>query len=104
MTKRQYDLLLEQQNKMHDQLMAIYNDLDSRLDSVEKVLILQEENLKVHMKRSENLEELLDRHKEEYKTDQKETANEIKPLRTHVNMVEGGLKLLGGISIHVGVS
>lgn len=64
-------------------------DSDKRLDKIEKVLVAQEVNLKEHMRRSDNLEKLINIINE----------NEIKPLRKHVSMVEGALKLLGVLSI-----
>ena len=56
-TKKQMDLILVK-------LDSMYDEVDDRLDNIEKVLILQEENLKTHMQRSRYLEELLDRMKE----------------------------------------
>lgn len=86
MTKKQQEAVLLK-------IETIHKEFDQRLDAIEKVLILQEENLRTHMKRSDNLEKLVD----------KLRAEDIKSLTTHVNMVEGGLKLLGVISLIIGI-
>ena len=66
---------------------------DLRLDNIEKVLIAQEINLKEHMKRSDNLEKMVDNI----------NNKELKPLRRHVSQVEGALKLLGTLGILVSI-
>ena len=71
-----------------------YQELDRRLDNIEKVMLIQELNLKDHMKRSDHLESILD-------SIQK---NDLTPLHKHVNMIEGALKLLGILSILVGIA
>lgn len=86
MTKKQQEAVLTK-------IEAIHKEFDGRLDAIEKVLILQEENLRTHMKRSDNLEKLVDKLRDE----------DIKPLSKHVNMVEGALKLLGVLSIVTGI-
>lgn len=90
MTKKQAEEVVKRIDEM-------YNEVDERLDNIEKVLILQEENLKIHLKRSDNLETLIDRLKE----------NDIKPISKHVAMVEGAAKLIGiaavGVSIVSGI-
>lgn len=74
-------------------LDAVYDEVDKRLDSIEKVLILQEENLKIHMQRSQHLENMVDRMKEV----------EVKPLTKHVHMVEGVFKFIGLLSVIAGL-
>lgn len=86
-TKKQMDLILVK-------LESMYEEVDDRLDNIEKVLILQEENLKTHMQRSRYLEELLDRIKEK----------DLKPLTKHVHMVEGVFKFIGLMSVIFGIS
>lgn len=71
-----------------------YQDLDRRLDNIEKVMIVQEINLKDHMKRSDNLESIIQAIQDE----------DLKPLHKHVNTVEGALKLLGILSIVIGIA
>lgn len=75
------------------ELNHIYSDLDLRLDNVEKVMIAQEINLKEHMRRTDALEDLV-------RTIQ---DKELKPLHRHVAMVDGGIKLIGIVSLVVGV-
>ncbi len=66
--------------------------LDDRLDSVDKTLIRQEENLKEHMRRSVAAEESIQILREE-----------LKPVQKHMNHMEGALKLLGGITLILAV-
>ena len=51
--------------------------LDDRLDGVEKILVLQEANLKLHMKRSDQLETLILKKEEDLNL-------RIEPVATHV--------------------
>lgn len=66
-----------------------HNDLDKRLDNIEKVLIAQEINLKEHMRRTDTLEFLVQTVREK----------EMQPLQKHVVMVEGVFKFLGLIAL-----
>lgn len=61
-------------------LEAKVDKLDDRLDSVDKTLILQEANLKEHMKRSDLLEKKLE------------------PVERHVNAVNTVFKLIGVVA------
>lgn len=66
--------------------------LDMKLDAIDKTLLKQELNLREHMKRSDQLEILIG------------SVNvDMKPLQKHVAMVEGGLKLIGIVSLCVGI-
>ena len=69
---------------------------DKRLDSIEKVLIAQEINLKEHMRRSDHLETIVDQIKIK-------NEKELAPLKRHINMVEGAFKLLGILGILFGI-
>ena len=61
------------------------DQLDSRLDSIDVTLARQEENLKEHMRRTDLLE------------------NEMRPIQKHVAQWEGGLKILGFVSIAISI-
>lgn len=60
------------------------DSIDSRLNNVDKTLVKQEMNLDEHMKRSDNLEEMINLVK-----------NDLKPVETHVKSVNLILKILG---------
>lgn len=62
-----------------------------------KILAKQEENLEIHIKRSDALEELIQLTK-------KELGAEIEPVKKHVIMVNGILKFVGGIGIIIGIA
>ena len=83
--------------KIEDLLESFKRDTDKRLDDIEKVLIKQEINLEKHMERSEHLETIVEKMEE----------NDLRPLRRHVSMLDGALKLVGffafSVSIIVGV-
>jgi hypothetical protein len=70
-----------------------YRDMDNRLDNIEKVMIVQERNLKEHMRRSDNLEVLV----------QNIEKKELRPLRRHVTLMEGALKFMGVLGVFVSV-
>lgn len=81
--------VLKKIHQMNEKMNDHAKDTDKRLDNIEKVLLAQEINLKEHMKRSDNLEEMVKIIQEK----------ELKPLSKHVSMVEGGLKLIGILGI-----
>lgn len=81
------DMLLKEQRENN-------KDVDKRLDNLEKVAIVQENNLQTHMRRSDHLEELV-------KMEMSKRENTDKKIDKHINMVEGGLKLLGIIALLV---
>lgn len=83
------ELLIAHTNRIEKQ----YKELDLRLDMIDKILIKQELNLSIHMKRSDNLEVLVDNIKEK----------ELKPIARHVSMIEGGFKLIGLVALVVGI-
>ena len=66
--------------------------LDERLDSIEKVLIKQELNLEIHIKRTNLLEESVGL-----------LRQDLRPVERHVDYVHGALKFIGIISVVVGI-
>ena len=77
-----------------EKVEAQHDKTDNRLDSIEKVLISQELNLQLHMKRSDNLESIV--------LDMKE--KELKPIQRHVSQVEGAVKLLGLMALLITIA
>lgn len=80
-----YKKLEKMENKIHHD----HKVSNERLDKIEKVLIVQEQNLQTHMKRSDNLEKIV----------QNIENKELRPIRKHISMVEGGLKLIGLLGV-----
>ena len=80
--------------KIEDLLESFKQGTDKRLDAIEKVLIKQEVNLEKHMERSEHLETIIEKMED----------TDLKPLRRHVSMMEGALKLIGIIGILIGIA
>lgn len=78
MTKKEMKDIITKIEDMHE-------EFDNRLDSIERVLILQEENLKTHMARSNHLETIVEKLKDQ----------ELKPIARHVAVVEGVFKVIG---------
>ena len=64
---------------------AKLDKLDHRLDSVDKTLVRQEENLKEHMRRTALLEE------------------EVQPIKAHVHQLRGAGKFLALASSAIGI-
>lgn len=60
--------------------------LDARLDSIDVTLAKQHEQLSIHIKRSDLLEQ------------------QVEPLKTHVATVSGALKLLGSLALISGIA
>lgn len=85
--------ILRRLDKMEHRQELHARDSDVRLDNIEKVLIVQEQNLKEHMRRSDHLEDVVETMREK----------EITPMRKHINMVEGAFKFLGILGVIVSV-
>lgn len=85
--------LYQKLEKIETQLSKNHEIVDGRLNNIEKVQAVQEANLKEHMRRSDNLEKIV--------SDMKE--KDVKPVKKHVAMVEGGLKLLGILGLLVSI-
>lgn len=94
MTKKQQNDLVQKIDALYVMVDSFHKEADQRFDSIERVLILQESNLKIHMKRSDALEQLLEKTKEQ----------DIKPIARHVAMVEGVAKFIGFISMGVSIA
>lgn len=84
-------------NNQHqlEKLETKIDRLDERLDSVEKVLVLQEANLREHMRRNDNLEAMIMM----FKAD---TDRDLAPVIEHVNKVK--LALTWAVKICIGVA
>lgn len=63
-----------------------------RLDAIDKTLVKQEATLAEHIRRTENLERIIEL-----------MQDEAKPVQKHVIMVEGVLKFLGVVSIFLSI-
>lgn len=61
--------------------------LDEKLDTVDRTLVKQEENLREHMRRTEILEK-------QHIGLQVEMQNELKPIRKHVTQVKSVIKFV----------
>ena len=80
--------------KDFDKLYNKVEDIDSRLDTVDKTLIAQHATLEHHIERTEIAEKRLG-HIEDVLYDK---------VLKHINQVDGALKLLGIISIVLGIA
>lgn len=75
--------------RLSDKIDKNHEASDKRLNNIEIIMSNQQANLELHMKRSDTLEALYNNIKEK----------ELEPLQLHKARVEGGLKLLGIISL-----
>lgn len=76
-------------------LHLLLNKLDEIRDEITELKIItakQEENLKIHMKRSDNLEEYM-----------KHLEARVAPIEKHVTVLEGIAKIFGFIAIAVSI-
>ena len=75
-----------------EKIIVKLDKLDERLDSVDKTLIKQESSLSEHMRRSLAAEENLQILREEFK-----------PVQNHVSQISGAFKLIGLLSVVLGI-
>lgn len=78
---------------MLNRILNKIDHIDERINSVDVTLAAQEQNLAHHMRRTELAEKSIEI-----------LAAEMKPIRKHVGHVEGGFKVIGGISILMGIT
>lgn len=90
-------------DKIVEKIEEFAKDTDRRLDNLEKVAIANDLHLQEHMKRSDALEMLIKLEEENRKKELEAIhKNQQKTVR-HVSMVEGAFKLLGVLSILIGI-
>lgn len=86
-------------NKKIDEVIAAIEsfakETDDRLKSLEIVSTKQEINLKEHMKRSDQLEELLNREGSKREKIEDKIEKHMEKSNRHISMIEGGLKFFG---------
>ena len=88
MSKSKEDLILEVITRVDgsvDKIESKIDKLDSRLDDVDKTLVKQEAQLAEHIRRTNILEK------------------ELKPVKIHVERVNGAFKLLGIVASILGI-
>ena len=93
---RQIQYIQKQIEGLSKDTKKSHGDIEKRLDNIEKVSVKQEVNLETHSKRAYELETIVITDKEKYQVDMKE-------IRKHINMIDGGLKLLGIVGTIVGI-
>lgn len=84
---------MDELRKHLDEIRADIKDINKAIASVDKTLVLQRANLDEHMRRSlanEKAVELLEQ--------------QVQPVREHVQMLNGGFKAIGVISLITGIA
>jgi hypothetical protein len=79
----------------NERLELKIDKIDERLDSIDKTLIKQEENLKLHMYRTELAENNLKLLKQHIDNETAKITDRIQPIQVHVVQVQGIIKLIG---------
>lgn len=85
--------VLDRIERLDDDHKGFAKETNENLKNIEKVLVVQEANLKTHIKRSDKLEELVKLIKD----------RDIRPLKRHMHMILGGLKVIASSSILVAI-
>ena len=79
--------------KSVDKIDKVVDKIEENMHLIDKTLVKQEENLKLHMHRTEVSENRL-----------AHVETVLVPINKHVNMVHGAMKLLGIVAILVGIA
>lgn len=74
------------EDKMTDRILKKLDDMDDKINNIDKTLVRNTASLDEHIRRTELLEEA------------------IKPVQEHVSMMKGAAKLIGYISLIVGIA
>jgi len=72
--------------------------MDSKVNDLVVITAKQEENVKEHMRRSDNLERRQDKYEQESKTRDEVLASKLAPIENHVKWVGTTFKVMGVIS------
>lgn len=72
-----------------ERLIELQDKISEDITQIKVIQAKQEENLREHMRRTQILEERQDKFVEHFDT-------ELKPIKSHINLIEAGLKI-GGI-------
>lgn len=83
-----YKMVIEKLEKLDNKL----DKTNERLNDIDKTLVKQEASLSEHIRRTEINEEAIGL-----------VRDEMKPVKKHIYMMEGALKLLGVLSLLVGL-
>lgn len=83
----------ELEDEIMKRVLEKLDNVDNRLNDIDKTLIKQEANLEKHMYRTEQNERMIEK-----------IFEDVKPIKKHVAHVEGGLKFLGVISLLGGIA
>lgn len=79
------DRIIENKDSLINQLDLKLDKLDERLNNVDKIMIKQEANLELHMRRSDNLERLVQLQEER-----------VAPIEKHLIGINFMLKVIAG--------
>lgn len=79
-----------------DKLHTKVDEVSDKLSDINETLNRNTDSLELHMKRSDALELML-------KDQEKSFEAQIEPIKKHVNMVKGALKLIGLVSTLLGI-
>lgn len=77
--------------------------IDEKLDSIDKTLIKQEENLKLHMYRTELAESNLKLLKQHIDNETNKITERIEPIQAHVIQIQGIIKLISILAMIVSI-
>ena len=83
---------MKTKNSKDEELKQTLEKINERLGSIDRSLIKNTGDLEKHILRTQQNEEMISL-----------LRQDVAPIKKHVNMVEGGLKLLGIISVIVGI-
>ena len=87
---------------MEDVLKKL-DKIDEKLDSIDKTLIKQEENLKLHMYRTELAESNLKLLKQHIDNETSKITERIEPIQVHVVQIQGIIKLISILAMIVSI-
>jgi prefoldin subunit 5 len=99
MNNEHFDIL----DKKIDKLDSHLEKITERLGSIDETQIKQEEALKYHIKRTDLLENIVQKNEEEVEKKLASVEKKLEPITKHIDYVQGGLKLLAGLGLILGI-
>ena len=85
--------VIDKLEKLDEKMDKKFDRVEERLDSMDRTLVKQEANLAEHMRRTELAENAI-----------KALDEDLAPIKKHVNMLQGVLKLIAVLGTVVGIA
>ena len=90
-------------NEVYDRLLEKQEQMADDIGEIKVILARQEESLRHHIRRTELAEEAITLNRKHLDIAIEKLNNELKPVHSHVQLINSAFKIIGGISVVVSI-